>query len=222
MFTRLINCKLFNGLNPLQIEELLASIVYQLKKFERGDIIAHNGEKINNQMIIIEGSAKGEMIDFNGKTIKIEDIESPRSLAPAFLFGIDNTYPVDIIANDKVVIISIPKEYFLKLLGNSEKVLLNYLDIISSRTQFLTSKIRLLSFHSIKGKLAQYILSLSRKMNSDYIEIPISQNELSELFGVARPSLSRALREMNDDGLIIARGRKVTVVDKGKLSALLA
>ena len=59
-------------------------------------------------------------------------------------------------------------------------------------------------------------------MNSDYIEIPISQNELSELFGVARPSLSRALREMNDDGLIIARGRKVKVVDKVSLSALLA
>ena len=158
MYSRLINCKLFNGLIQLEIEELFASIVYQVKKFKRGDIIAHNGEKINSQMIIIEGSAKGEMMDFNGKTIKIEDIESPRSLAPAFLFGKENTYPVDLIANNEVVIISIPKEYFLKLLGNSEKVLLNYLDIISSRTQFLTGKIKLLSFHSIKGKLAQYIL----------------------------------------------------------------
>jgi hypothetical protein len=30
---------------------------------------------------------KGEMTDYNGKTIKIEDIEAPRPLAVAFLFG---------------------------------------------------------------------------------------------------------------------------------------
>ncbi len=51
--------------------------------------------------------------------------------------------------------------------------------------------------------------------------IPITQNELSELFGVARPSLSRALREMNDEGLIDANGRSIRLINKEALSALL-
>lgn len=221
MFNILQNCKLFSGIESSEIESLFSSITYQIKKFKKGDIIAQNGEEIINQKIIIEGSAKGEMIDFNGKTIKIEDIVGPRSLAPAFIFGRDNQYPVDIVANNDVVIISIPKEYFLRLLGQSERTLHNYLDIISSRTQFLTGKLKLLSFNSIKGKLAQYLLSLSKQVGSDDITIPITQNELSELFGVTRPSLSRALREMNDNGLINARGRSISLVDKDALSALL-
>jgi len=221
MFNILQNCKLFSGIDPTEIESLFASITYQLKKFRKGDIIAQTGDEIINQKIIVEGSVKGEMIDFNGKTIKIEDIESPRSLAPAFIFGSENSYPVDIVANNDVLLISIPRKYFLKLLASSENVLHNYLDIISTRTQFLSAKLKLLSFHSIKGKLAQYLLSLSSQSNSDEISLPITQGELSELFGVTRPSLSRALREMNDEGILSAKGRSIILINKVALSALL-
>ena len=49
------------------------------------------------------------------------------------------------------------------MLQKSEKVLVNFVDIVSSRGQFLSNKIKFLSFTTIKGKLAQYLLDLSRQ-----------------------------------------------------------
>ena len=221
MYDILEKCRLFKGIGVDEIKDLLSRIIFQVKNYVKDDLIALSGDEIISQMIIIEGSVKGEMVDFTGKTIKIEDIESPRALAPAFLFAADNTYPVDIIANNKASILIIPRKDFLKLMSISEKVLSNYLGIISSRAQFLSGKLRFLSFQSIKGKIAHYLLELSSRSGKDQIILNKSQTELAGLFGIARPSFARALREMNNDGLIRAKGKEIKLLDRRKLSELL-
>jgi CRP-like cAMP-binding protein len=171
--------------------------------------------------IVLSGQVKGEMVDFTGKVIKIEDIEPPRPLAPAFLFGDQNRYPVNITAAGIVKILSIPRDEFLKMMQSHEKVLRNFVHIISSRGQFLSSKIRFLSFSTIKGKLAQYLLEISGKTGELSFQLPLSQAQLSELFGVARPSVGRAISEMNQEGILHTEGKKVHILDRRKLSDLL-
>lgn len=51
-------------------------------------------------MILLKGSVRGEMIDYSGRLIKVEDIIAPRAIAPLFLFGADNRYPVEVTANE--------------------------------------------------------------------------------------------------------------------------
>lgn len=221
MYKKLVRCPLFKGLNEDEIKALLEKTIHQVKKYKKDDVIALSNEEITSQLSVIEGSVKGEMIDFNGKTIKIEDIEAPRPLAPAFLFGKNNRYPVNIVANKDVVILSFPKSSFIKMLQNEEKILHNYLDIISNRAQFLSSKIKLLSFHTIKGKMAQYILQIMKKTNNSEIVLTKSQSQLAEIFGITRPSLGRVVREMNDEEIIISTGKNIKIINKKKLTALL-
>ncbi len=115
-------------------------------------MIAQSDDEITSQMVVLKGSVKGEMVDFTGKTIKIEDIASPRPLAPAFLFGNRNVFPVNIVANEEVDLLVIPKSSFIQLLQMNENILENFLSIISNRAQFLSNKIKFLSFQTIKGK----------------------------------------------------------------------
>ena len=214
-------CTLFKGMSPQEISLALSGHMGRIHSYARDAMIAQAGDEVSFLHILLKGSVKGEMVDFTGKTIKIEDIESPRPLAPAFLFAADNTYPVDIVANEHVKIILVPKRDFLNLMSMDERVLTNYLRIISSRAQFLSGKLRFLSFQSIKGKISHYLLELSTRRGQDEIIIDKSQLELAELFGVARPSLARALREMHNDGLIEASGKKIKLMDRQKLSDLL-
>jgi CRP-like cAMP-binding protein len=48
----------------------------------------------------------------------------------------------------------------------------------------------------------------------------MTQTELADYFGVARPSLARILGELEDDGLIEATGRVIRVIDRKKLTQL--
>ena len=221
MFEKLQKCIIFKGLSKEQLYELFSTINFKEKEYKKDDIIANSDDECRNLLIVLEGSVKGEMVDFSGKTIKIEDIESPRALAPAFLFGKNNRYPVTIVANNKVTILSISKDTYIEILMSNRRILTNYLNSISNRAQFLSTKIRFLSFQTIKGKIAHFLLQIRQKMNSDTFILPKSQNEMSELFGVARPSLGRAMRELDRDGLIKAEGKNIEIVDKDGLSGLL-
>jgi CRP-like cAMP-binding protein len=160
------------------------------------------------------------MIDYSGKTIKIEDIEAPKPLATAFLFGKENKYPVTVTANNKGKLLAIPVPEFLKLLQLHTQILKNYLNIISTRAQFLSQKLHFLSFKTIKEKVAHFLLQQAGE-NYHSIELKNTQQQLADLFGVTRPSLARVLREMQNDGLIKMEKKTVTLVNKTLLNNLL-
>lgn len=209
----LSKCPLFKGINPEELNALLKDIHYQIKKYQKGQMIAQAGDECNALMIMLKGSVKGEMMDPSGKSIKIEDIEPPKPLAVAFIFGENNTCPVNIIANNEVELFRLPKESMIKLLQKSALFLNNFMDIISNRAQFLSEKIRFLSFQTIRGKLAHYLLQIAGPVDGEVI-LPKSQEELATMFGVTRPSLGRAIRDMHNDGLIEAKGKSIRILDR--------
>lgn len=215
-------CPLFAGIRQEELAGLLASASARVRTIGKGELLAQAGEKLNFLHILVSGHVKGEMVDFTGKVIKIEDIHPPRPLAPAFLFGEQNRYPVNITATKEVKLLSIPREDFLKMMQASELVLRNFVHIVSSRGQFLSNKIRFLSFTTIKGKLAQYLLDQAKKSGDGPFQLPHSQAQLSELFGVARPSVGRAIGELNQEQIIRTDGKKVQILNRQKLSALLS
>jgi len=221
MLEMLLDCSLFKGMGAGEIASALTASSAGIRSYAADTLIAQAGEEVHHLQIVLEGSVKGEMVDYTGKVIKIEDIHPPRPLAPAFLFGSQNRYPVNITAGSDVKVLSIPRDKFLELLQTSKAVLVNFVDIVSNRGQFLSSKIKFLSFTTIKGKLAQYLLDLSRKSGSLRVMLPNSQAQLSELFGVARPSIGRAMGELNREGIIRTEGREVTIRETEELMKLL-
>jgi len=219
-FEKINQCPIFRGLDTPSAISIINSIHFQVKKFTKGDILATAGEKVVNLYIITEGSVKGEMIDYTGKTIKIEDIEAPKPLAAAFMFGEKNRYPVTVTANNDVKIISVPIEEFLKILQKNSTVLTNYLNSISTRAQFLSQKIQFLGFKTIRGKVAHFLLN---KAGDRYhsVELKETQQQLADMFGVARPSLARVLGEMQKEGLIEIERKTIKLKNKAALNDLL-
>lgn len=215
------SCQLFKGLSSSEKEEYLRVFQYQIRKYKKGDPIVFANEAVIRQLILAEGEVKSEMTDYNGKTIKMADMKAPKLLAPGFLFGQGSLYPVSIIASSNCSIIGINKEHFLNTLLKYPKLQINFLDIISNQTQFLTRKINFLNFKTIKGKIAHFLLKQSLYKGQETLKLSQSQNQLAELFGVARPSLSRAFNELNHDGIINMDGKNIIIKDIGALKGYL-
>jgi len=214
-------CPVFNGIERSTSKKLLSKIHFQIKKYTEDEIVVFSGEKVTNLLIILSGSVRGEMIDYSGKTIKIEDIEAPKPLATAFLFGKENKYPVTVTANSDVQILLIPVSEFLKLLQFEKRLLVNYLNSISTRAQFLSEKLNFLSFKTIKEKVAHFLLkNTGEKLHS--FELKNSQQQLAQLFGITRPSLARVIGELKKEGFIKIEKRTVTILNKKGLNEILS
>jgi CRP-like cAMP-binding protein len=159
------------------------------------------------------------MVDYAGRVIKIEDIPAPIAIASAFIFGSRNRFPVNVIAISDGELFLIEKQYFLELLMRNDIILVNFLDMISNRSQFLSEKIKFLNFKTIKGKLAHYLLQKAGKEKSSVV-LEMTQNELADYFGVARPSVGRVLGELEEEGYIEAKGKNIKIIDKDGLADL--
>lgn len=212
-YSLLSQAPLFKGISSIEISGILADIQYRTKKYYSGFMISQSGEPVRSLMIVTEGVVKGEMVDYSGRVIKIEDISAPGALAPAFLFGNKNRFPVNVISITDAELLIIEKDEFVKLLMTNSIILGNFLDMISNRSQFLSEKIKFLNFKTIKAKLAQYILHLAGNQKGP-LRLDRTQNDLADFFGVTRPSIARALSEMEEDGYFEAKGKIIKVLNK--------
>lgn len=211
---------LFRGLDPVTIQPILTEAGARTRKYGEGTLIFSSGDQVNSFCIVTGGYVKGEMIDFTGRVIKIEDIKAPGAIAPAFMFGHRNRYPVNVIAMQNTSLVVIEKAGFLRMLKDNGIILINFLDMISNRSQFLSDKIRFLNFKTIKSKLAQYILELAGG-NKTEIRLDRTQSDLADYFGVARPSVARALGELEELGIIETRGKNIRLLKRQGLSDLI-
>ena len=207
---------LFRGVETAELAQLFSQIVFQRKSFQVDSLVVSQGEECNRLMILTEGTVKAEMIAPTGKSLKIEDMEAPSVLASAFIFGRKNQFPVNIISTSDVKFIVIQKSELLKLFQLNQQILQNFLSMISSRAQFLSEKLRFHSFKSLKAKLAFYLVNEAGKSTS--FKLKHSQQELSELFGVARPSVGRAFLQLQEEEIIDTRYKQVEILNLKSLT----
>jgi len=220
MFEVLKASPLFKGLEIEEINSLINNSSHQIKQFSNKEVLAYSGEKVEKAMILLEGKLQGEMIDFAGNSLKIEEMDPPQMVAAAFLYGPQSVFPVNLsaIADGKMLIIY--KKDFTQLLSDDQRVLNNYLNIVSGKAQFLSRKITFLSFKTIKEKIAYYLLQNLRS-GSQMVTMTQSQKGLAEMLGVARPSLARTISEMEADQLIRWERNQVEIINLKLLQVIL-
>ncbi len=220
MIEQLLPNPLFRNVSAGELRKDFEGLTYKVKNYTKGEILAHQGDVCNKLIILTKGSVRGEMIDESGRIVKIEDIASPRALAPLFLFGAANRFPVEVTANENTEAIIIPKESVIKLFARNEAFLENYMNMSANYAQTLSEKLFFMSFKTIRQKLASYFLRLSATQGSQIL-LDRSQQELADYFGISRPSLAREVSHMQDDGLIKADRKQITILNKEKLKILI-
>jgi len=215
MFESLNKAFLFKGLSTSEIENIFKEINYYTKSYVNEEFVAFRGDKVDFYMILLEGELIAEMQKINGKVVKIENLLPFADIAPAFVFGMDNHFPIDLYAIKNSKLLFIPKLELLKLLQKNSKILENILNSFSNRTQFLSKKLWF-SNKTIEEKLATYILDNLDKTEVWHIKKSIT--DLANVFGVSRPSLSRIIASFVDENILerLENG-SFKLLDKGSL-----
>ena len=214
----LFSCPICRNIPVNEREAFLDALDYKTKYFKKGECIARQGNTVTDLYIVSKGSVKAEMISEAGTVLTIETIHAPNPLASAFLFAENNKFPVDVVALEDCEVIAVSKDAIMKQFACNDTFLQGFMKFNSNRAYFLSERLKFLSTKTIKGKLAQYILS--RTVNMEF-SLEMSQTDLSEYFGVARPSLSRSLSEMVNEGIISLKGKNGKILNLVKLKELI-
>lgn len=190
----LTNVSLFKGLNTQEILDCLRKVDFKIKDYKKNEIVFFRGDILKKVIIIINGTTHGEMQKFNGDTIVINQMKSGEVLASAFLFGNDNIFPVDLVTLENSKFLLFDKEKYLNLIQSDKRLLLNFINEISNKSQLLSKRIWFNFTHkTIEEKILSYI---NENAKNNKIKFLPSISALAKKFEVTRPALSREISNL--------------------------
>jgi CRP-like cAMP-binding protein len=208
----LSSTSLFRSLTASDVRELLTKHYFPLSRYEEGRCVAFRGDPYEELCIILEGELQAGITDVEGHTLVVEVLEAPQVVASAVFFSSSRRLPVDLLARTDVVLLRIPRSELLALLHEHEAILQGLLTDMGNRLQFLAQRLRMSQFSSIRQKLAVYLTELAEQTGTTVVSTPNTRQELADIFGVARPSVSRAISELEHEGLVRTHGREFELV----------
>ena len=199
----ILQAPFFKGMTEREVLPLLLSPKNGRRKYSPGSFIAFQGDECRALYMLIEGQVLTQMVNEEGKQITIEVLNAPLLLSPAFVFAENNKFPVNIEVQAQSEVILINKDVFLHFLHQYPDAMLNFIMVISNRSQLLSDRLNQFALQNLKFRLLNYI-KVHRHIGS--------QQQVSQILGVARPSLARAISELIAEGSIAADGKEYRII----------
>lgn len=120
-------------------------------------------------------------------------------------------------ARTEVHTVSISKAFVVKELFNYEIFRLNYMNIISSRTQMLHNRLWAVCGDNLEARIAYFILSHAERLSGEKA-LKIKMEDLAQIVNDTRAGVSKTLNNMQAKGLVELHRGEIIIPDAKKLS----
>jgi CRP-like cAMP-binding protein len=221
LYNQIQHCPLFKDIDEARFTELIHKINYRVQTVKKNQIIAHEDDDCISVGIILEGTIEVKKIYPSGKSITIAQLNQGKLFGEVILFSNKNKYPSTVMASSKAAILFMTKESFSDICHMETSIMTNLLSILSKKILVLNSQLKNLSYESIRQKIANYLLQQYKQQNTAYLTLDVTRQKMAEILGVPRPSLSRELINMKEDGIIDYHKNTVKILDLLALEAAL-
>lgn len=213
----------FSSLKSLSKEELLkladCKTSYTIKK---GETIFEEGETTNGIYCIKDGVCKMTKLSANGKDQIVKLIK------PGELLGQRSTIseePANLsaVALEDMEVCFIPKNEVLQFFTQNNQFSMNVMKTICGDLKDADDHMVSMAQKSVKERLAETLLYLEDtfgKNEDNTLKLQLSREEMAGMIGTATESCIRLLSEFNKLGLIQLIGKKISIVDRNKLTRI--
>lgn len=206
---------IFSDLQPETITRI--ANIGTRKKYSKDNIILMEEESGSAMFVIIRGKVKVARGSTDGREVILTILgESEFFGEMAILDGLSRS--ANVIAMEDSELFIIQREQFLDLLKDYPEIAINLLQELTRRLRGADMKIKALSLKDAEGKVATVILQLAEdigKIKQGVVEIeklPLQQ-DLANMAGTSRETISRTLHSFAKKGLIELEGSKVRILD---------
>ena len=217
---------LFRNIDDASLDIMLDCLNPRMKKYRQREIIVSYGQPFTGIGIIAGGRIALTREQFSGNRIIMGFLDAGNIFGEMIAFSNNKTWPVTIISQEDSTVLYLPPDRITNTCSNvcasHTTLILNMLGILSNRALMLNRKIEHISAKNIRGKLSSYLLDVLRESKENTVDISMKRHELADYLNIPRPSLSRELGLMRDEGILRFEGSTIMVYDIGRLEEGLA
>lgn len=216
-FNVISQTELFEDINIQDISKVLACLKPNIISYQKGDHIVTQGDNFESIGILLSSEAKIYKVNLTGHAIMVKILKPGDIFGEAIAFSKHMEWPATIEAQGDCEVLLIPKKRILQeraIACQWHKIIIaNILRIISDRAIYLNKRIDYLSIKSTRQKVSTYLLEQYKRIGATQFNLTLNRNELADFLNISRPTLSREMCKMRDEGIIAFNLKAVQIID---------
>ncbi|MDO5520191.1 MAG: Crp/Fnr family transcriptional regulator [bacterium] len=207
---------LFKNMSEEDITKTLSCSGAKEQYFKKNSYLFHTGDIPAYLYILTEGEVHVCKDTPNGNRLIMNTFSKPgTTFGEVYLFVDEKPYDFYVVTTKDTRVLCVPKHYFYQTCdrscGHHQKVIKNMLSILSEKAYFLNKKIQIIAAGSLRHKLAEFFLQ--NCTDEGIVTSSMSREQLADYLGVTRPSLSRELMKMKEEGILEINRKQIKILD---------
>lgn len=195
-----------------------------LKEYRRGEIIFFENDSEKKLYLLVDGQVKLSMLSSEGREKVMTILQAGDIFGEISLFDHD-PHPLTAEVLEKARLMILDWNDLEEIIMKQPRLALKIIEALSKKTRLLASQVRDLVFHDAKGRLANLLIRFAEDFGQKVdggimIEIILTHQEIANLLGVSRVTVTKTLNKLIDEGVIKIKERKIHILDNEQLNAL--
>ena len=202
----LAEAPLFSGIQPSEIEALLACLNVRKRTIRKGSFVFRAGDPVEAVYLLLSGQLHIVDEDFWGNQSLIESMMPYILFGEAYVLASRVQHLVSVVATTDSVILETTALHLLEACPKRctchIKLMSNTMRILSQKIVRLTEKLEHITQRSMREKILSYLSRCAREAQSVSFHISYSRQQLADYLCVDRSALSHELSRLRKDGIL--------------------
>jgi CRP-like cAMP-binding protein len=205
---------LFSGLPEEELERF-AELTRE-RSYPKGSVILFQDDPGDSLFVLRAGRVKVVLIGEDGREVILGVLEPGAHFGELALID-DQPRSAHVIAMEDAQLLVLRREDFRRRVEANPTVAWALLTELSRRLRRADVKIGGLVLLDVPGRIARLLLDLADETGSEQIEKPLTHQTIAQMIGASRETVSRALKEFQDAGLMRVERRRISNGDRDAL-----
>lgn len=208
---------------PSRAVDVAASVV-RTRRFEPDTILFEEGDPGDALYLLAAGLVKLSKVDLGGHEKTLALLQPPEFFGEMALLG-HATRSATAVTLSSVEAHLLFQDDFTRLLAEYPAISLNLTTTLANRLRGMDDEAQILSYKDAQGRVAYVLLRLYRSgvidLDGRHALVRLTHQDLANLAGTSRETVTRALRALEQQGVIETRPKEVSITDPEGLEEVL-
>lgn len=216
MYEKILCLPYFQGMSKDNITAILDKIKLEYHNYGDKETLRNRGDECDNFLLLTDGEITSYAEAPDGTYSIEEEHKAPYAIEPYSMFGYATTYSRQYSSKGSCTTLTIEKSYFFSELCKHNIFSLNFLNLISRKVQLLNNTIWEYTPTTIEGRIIAFIAQRC-ETTQGCKRVSIKMERLATLLCETRLNVSRALNNLQGQGLIVLNRKEIYIPQFEKL-----
>ena len=203
------NLFIFKGTSDTERAKIIEELTPTFVQYKKGDLIFSRKKNGRAVGFLLSGECEILRVRQDGSHVLLNRLLPYDSFGILSVFSQDEDYPTEIYARKNTAVLFFSTKDIFTLIENHPKISLNIINFLTERVVFLNAKIAAFSGGSVEQKLASLLYNQYRSQGSEFL---FNCKRCSEVLGVGRASVYRAIDSLVAEGYITYENKKIKII----------